>query len=219
MKKLANSQTFDNIYGKNPTWTEDRQDFEKDNDMDGIDDNHYIEWTYKYFPIKMNETKLKDFMVNNNIDDLSTIEINQEVKAVQGAENLNNLEPCEIVGKPLSNPFEIFTYEPLQKIIKCKTYNKKIIAETQLDKFSIESAYCNGNNHLFISGGVNPVTRESIDLFWDIDLKETNLGAPIKIIPKKNHSMLYDNKKVYIIGGDDQNCIYINVEKKSVNNL
>ena len=213
------STIWEKTYNVEVTLEKIAQDFKMENDMDGIDDNHYIEWTYKYFPIKMNETKLKDFMVNNNIDDLSTIEINQEVKPVQGEENLNNYEPCEIVGKPLSNPFEIFTYEPLQKIIKCKTYNKKIIAETQLDKYSIESAYCNGNNHLFISGGVNPVTRESIDLFWDIDLKEINLGSPIKIIPKKNHSMLYDNKKVYIIGGDDQNCIYIDVEKKSANNL
>ena len=195
------------------------QDFKNDNDMNELDDNYFIQWTYNNHPIKMDSTKLKVFMTNNNINETVQIEINQDVLPVPGTENLNKVEPCEIVGKPLFNPLEIFTYEPIQKIIKCKTYNKNLLKDTQLDKLSIESAYCNGNNHLYISGGVNPVTRESIDLFWDINLKENNLSHPEKIIPKKNHSMIYDNKKVFLIGGDDEATIYVDTETKNINNL
>ena len=216
------SNNWEKPYNIEATLETIAKDFKKDNDMDNLDSNVYIQWTYNNTQIKMDSTKIKDFMAINKIDGALEIEINQDVLAVPGTENENtNIEICEIVGKPLFNPFEIFTYEPNQNVIKCKSYNKKLLMDTQLDKLSIESAYCNGNNHLYISGGVNPITRESLDLFWDINLKENELSEPIKIIPKKNHSMIYDNKKVFLVGGDDETTAYINVdtETKNIHNL
>ena len=219
IKIPISSNVWERSYNIEATLETIAHDFKNINDMNELDENYYMQWTYNNHPIKMNSTKLKEFMAINNINEAIQIEINQEVLPLPGTENLNKVEPCEIVGKPLFNPFEIFTYEPIQKIMKCKTYNKKLLTDTQLDKLSIESAYCNGNNHLYISGGVNPVTREPIGLFWDINLKENNLSYPTEINAKKNHSMIYVNKKVFLIGGDDESTIYIDTETKNINNL
>ena len=95
-------------------------------------------------------------------------------------------------------------------------YNKEKIKEIGLNKFGVDSAYCNGNNHLYISGGMEQSTKESIDLFWDIDLMNNMFNAPIKMFPKKNHSMIYIEKKVYIIGGDDVNTSFYDEEDKNI---
>jgi hypothetical protein len=65
------------------------KDFKKDNDMDNLDNNFYIQWTYNNTQIKMDSTKIKDFMAINKIDNALQIEINQEVLTVPGTENEN----------------------------------------------------------------------------------------------------------------------------------
>ena len=197
------------------------QNFKNENDMDTINKNYFIEWTFNNSPIEMNKQKLKDFIMEKNIKEGSPIEICQKIKPKNGNNHINTLEFCEIVGKPLFNPFEIITFITNQKLIKIKTYNKRQIAHNELDKFSVESAYCNGNNYLFISGGTDPSsTRAPLDFFWEIDLKTDILDNPIKMgIQKKNHSMIYADKKVFIIGGDNEKCIYYDTEKKTMNNL
>ena len=168
------------------------QNFKTENDMDTINKNYFIEWTFNNSPIDMNNKKLKDFIIEKNIKDGSPIEICQKIKPKGDKNTLNTLEISEIVGKPLFNPFEIIVFITNQKLIKIKKYNKSQIAKNQLDKFSIESAYCNGNNYLFISGGKDPTTKAPLDLFWEIDLKSDTLNNPIKMgIQKKNHSMIY----------------------------
>jgi hypothetical protein len=63
---------------------------------------------------------------------------------------------------------------------------------------------------------VDQSTKESIGLFWDIDLMNNIFDAPIKMFPKKNHSMIYIEKKVYIIGGDDINTLCYDEEDKDI---
>ena len=219
------SKIWEKTYNIEETLEKVAKDFTEENDMDFLDDNYYIVWTYNNQEIKMDDTKIKNFMEDNQINDSSPIEIHQEIKPVPGNENINNLDiEYEIVGKPFFNPFEIFTYDITNKKIKFIKFQKKIINESQLDKFGVESAYCNGNNHLYISGG-SSITRESLDLFWDFDLKEiknnnnNNLNVATKIIPKKNHSMIYYNNKVFLVGGDNENTIYVDTENKNVHDL
>ena len=215
-----NSNMWEKAFNIEETLENIAQNFKTENDMDTINKNYFIEWTFNNFPIEMNTKKLKDFIVENNIKDGSPIEICQKIKPKVGKNNINALEICDIVGKPLFNPFEIIIFITNQKIIKIKTYNKRYISQNELDKFSIESAYCNGNNYLFISGGVDSSTRAPLDLFWEIDLKSDNLNNPIKMgIQKKNHSMIYSEKKVFIVGGDNENCIFYDIETKTINNL
>ena len=188
--------------------------FKVENNMDTINENYYIQWTYNDSPIEMNSKKLKTFISENNISDSLPVEFNQKIKPKEGRENMMLKDICEIVGKPLYNPFEIVTFEPHKKSMRIKKYNNKLITSSELYKFSIESAYCNGKNHLFISGGVDSSTKGILDLFWDIDLKGDELNPPIQIIPKKNHSMIYTENKVYIIGGHDLNTIMYDVGQK-----
>ena len=192
-------------------------DFKFENGMDIIQKNHFIEWRYKKQIIKMDTRTIKSLLPDENMEDIPPIELEQEIKLMEGEEI--KLEICKIVGKPFYNPFEIYTFEPKRNLIKTKKYSQNLIVENELDKFSIESAYCNGNNHLFLSGGVNPITQASVDLFWDIDLGSNDLSSPIKMIPKKNHSMMYDEKKVYIVGGDDEITLFYNTETKIMDKL
>ena len=196
-------------------------DFKNEENMDTINKNYFIEWTFRNSPIEMDSKKLKEFIVENNIDENSPIDINQKIKLRKDKQNLINLEIGEIFGKPLFNPFKILIVESKKNMsINTKRYNEKRVSDVQLNKFSIESAYCNGNNHLFISGGVDPFTRATLDLFWYIDLKSENLNHPIKMNnPKKNHSMIYGDKKVFIVGGEDENTSYYDIENQTMNNL
>ena len=196
-------------------------DFKFENGMDIIQKNHFIEWRYQKQIIKMDTRTIKSLLPDENMEDIPEdippIELEQEIKLMEGEEI--NLEICRIVGKPFYNPFEIYTFEPNRNLIRIKTYSQNLIVEKELDKFSIESAYCNGNNHLFLSGGLIPITQGSIDLFWDIDLGSNDLNSPIKMVPKKNHSMMYDEKKVYIIGGEDEITLFYDTETKIIDKL
>ncbi len=219
VKIPINSSYWEKVYNIEAALEQVAIDFRKDNDIDAIQENYYIDWKYKDNSINMDsKKKLKYFIAEDNSNDSPTIEITQEIKLKPGKEDKIILEINELVGKPFFNPFEISIFQTKQQAIKIKTYNKKLISQTQLDKFCVESAYCNGNNHLYISGGVNPATKNAIDLFWDIDLKEDNLDNPIQIIPKKNHSMICCDKKVYIVGGQDKNTLFYDCDTKSITN-
>ena len=188
-------------------------DFKSDNNMNSIQKNHYIEFSFKNEPLEMNSHPLKDLIH----DDTNTIHIAQEIKPIPGTEKLDQDEAIDIVGKPFSDPFQIYTFEVQPKTIKILQFNSEQIKKKGLDKFGIDSAYCNGNNYLYISGGIDQVTHENIGLFWAIDLKGKNFEDPLKMISKKNHSMIYSERKVYIIGGEDTNTMLYDTEKKEIN--
>ena len=221
VKIPINSSVWEKSYNiENTTLNQIASDFKYENGMDIIQKKHYLEWRYKGKPIEMNSTKIKYFItIEDDLDNLPPIEITQQIRLIPCEIDYNKLKISEIVGKPFFNPFEIFTFETNQKIIKIKNYNKNIINQTKLNKFGIDSAYCNGKNHLFISGGLDPITNENLDLFWDIDLKNNNLGSPIKmLIPKKNHSMIFEEDIVYIIGGDDESTMFYDTQTKTITN-
>ena len=189
-------------------------DFKEENNMNVIKKNYFIEWSFKNNPIEMDAKPLKSLLNAN--EDLNTIHIAQEIKPIPGMEDSEIDEKIELVGKPFSEPFEIFSFETKKKIIRTKLYNQEKIREIKLDKYGIDSAYCNGNNHLFISGGVDHDTNEVIDLFWEIDIQENIFRPPVKMNPKKNHSMIYSGKKVYIIGGDDERTMIYDENNKII---
>jgi len=166
--------------------------------------NYYYKWSYKNNPIEMTVAPLKS-IVN---EDTNKIYFMSQIKPISEKGNLEN-DTSIIIGKPFSDPFEILIFESKKKVIKTRLYNKEKIKEIGLDKYGVDSAYCNGNNHLYISGGMDQSTQESIGLFWDIDLINNIFNVPIKMFPKKNHSMIYIEKKVFIIGGEDVNTSFM----------
>ena len=189
-------------------------DFKEENNMNVIKKNYFIEWSFKNSPIEMGTSPLKSLLNAN--DDLNTIHIAQEIKRIPDMEDSEIDEKIDIVGKPFSEPFEIFTFELKKRVIRTKLYNQDKIKEIKLDKFGVDSAYCNGNNLLFISGGVDHDTNGVIDLFWEIDIQENIFRPPVKMNPKKNHSMIYSCKKVYIVGGDDESTMIYDENSKKI---
>jgi len=217
IKVPVNDNIWEKQYSIEAALEQVANDFKSANGMDIIQKNHFIEWRYKDQIIEMDKRKIKSFLPDENMVNIPPIVLEQEIKLMEGEEI--NLNICRIVGKPFYNPFEIYTFEPSRNLIKFKKYSQNLIVEKELDKFSIESAYCNGNNNLFLSGGVNAYTQEGLDLFWDIDLGTDDLSSPINMVPKKNHSMMYDDKKVYIVGGEDEKTLFYDTETKSMNKL
>ena len=217
IKVPINDFLWEKQYNIEATLEQVANDFKSANEMDIIQKNHFIEWRYKDQIIKMDTRKIKSFLPDENMQNIPPIVLEQEIKLIEGEEI--NLEICRIVGKPFYNPFEIYTFEPSRNLIRFKRYSQNLIAEKELDKFSIESAYCNGNNHLFLSGGLNPNNQGGLDLFWDIDLGTDDLSSPINMVPKKNHSMMYDDKKVYIVGGEDEKTLFYDTETKNMNKI
>ena len=188
-------------------------DFKAENGMNSLQKNFFIEFSFKNNPIKMDQTPLKS-LINEDILLNKTIHIVQKIKPVPGTENLEEIS--DVVGKPFSEPFMIYTFEPKTKIIKPFLFNAEKIKKCELDKFGIDSAYCNGDNHLFISGGLDQATNEAIGLFWVVDLKKMIFNYPIQMYPKKNHSMIYIDKKVYIVGGCDVQSMIYDVENRQI---
>ena len=209
---LITGGCWEKHYNVETTLNQIALDFKKENNMSSIQKNHYIEYSFKNNLLDMDSTPLKALIEGET----ATIHIAQEIKSIPGTDKLENDEHIEIFGKPFYEPFQIFTFEIKHKLIKTRSYNPTKIREKKLDKFGINSAYCNGNNHLFISGGMDPITNENIGFFWDIDLRRNADLSPIKMFPKKNHSMIYINRKVYIVGGDDVNTMYYNEDNKEI---
>ena len=123
----------------------------------------------------------------------------------------------DMIGKPFNDPFEIFVFHKKDKSLKIQKYDKNIISENELDDFGPSSAYCNGNNHLYISGGETKTADIGL-YFWDIDLNTQGISKINMLKKKKNHSMIYipEKKWVFIVGGNDLSTLYYNTESKEI---
>ena len=200
-------------YNINTPLNQIETDFKTENGMNSLQKNFFIEFSFKNNPIDMDQTPLKS-LLDENILLSKTIHIVQKIKPVPGTEKLDEI--IDVVGKPISDPFLIYTFEPKAKLIKPFLFNEEKIKKCELDKFGVDSAYCNGHNHLYISGGIDQATNEVIGLFWVIDLKKMLFYNPIKIEPKKNHSMIYIDKKVYMVGGDNVKTMFYDIDKGEI---
>ena len=187
------------------------QDFKSENLID-VPDDYFLDFYFQNKELKPNDT-IKS-LLNYQIP---TLYINQMVRKKPIILN-RTFQPQypDLVGRPFSQPFEVFLFSREDKTLKIQLYDTDIINTLFLNEFCPSSAYCNGNNHLFISGGER-YNGELIDYFWEIDLKEQIIAEPTKIIPKKDHSMIYiPDKYVFIIGGNDKKCIFFNTETAEV---
>lgn len=207
---LISGDSWKKTYNIETSLSQIASDFQLDNNMKEIQKNYFIEYSYKNNIINMDSSPLKSLID----EETTSIHINQIIKPIPGDGNLS--DNIDIIGKPILDPFQIYCFEIKSKIFKKILYNEEKIKEKGLDKIGVKSSYCNGNNHLFISGGEDQASNENIGLFWDIDLKEDNDFSPIKMFPKNNHSMIYIEKKVYIIGGDDVNTLIYDMEDKEI---
>ena len=189
-------------------------DYKNENNLN---EDNIIEFTYNNSLFHIDSRLLRSIITEEEQDEIL---IEQKIMKLKSFDELKNVEPINFIGRPMANPFEIYIYDISKKIIKRVKYAKEKVDNLELDKFGINSAFCNGVNHLFISGGVDPKTNEDINLFWDIDIENNKLKGKIKMpLPKKNHNMIYYNKGVYIIGGEDKKSFYYNIENMEIMNM
>ena len=182
-------------------------DFKKENNIN----NDFIEFTMNNSKIAMNSRLLESIIIE---EDQNEIILEQKINEDEITNLENYIKQIDFISRPMSNPFEIYIFEIEKKLIKRLKYTKEKVQIFELDKYGENSAFCNGMNHLFISGGIDPITNEELNLFWDIDIENNCLKNKIKMpISKKNHNMIYFNETVYIIGGDDENTIFYDTIK------
>ena len=189
------------------------QDFKSENILD-MPDDYFLDFSYQNKILKPKEPI--SYLLNSQIP---TIYINQIIRKkpllFKETPFSSNLYP-DLIGRPFSPPFEVFLFSSTDKTLTIQSYDEDTINDLFLNEFCKSSSYCNGNNHLFISGGEKE-NGELIDNFWEIDLKEQIIAEPTKIIPKKNHSMIFiPDKYVFIIGGNDTKCVFFNTETAEV---
>ena len=185
-------------------------DFKEENNVD-IPKDYFMDWNCKNKSLKMTD-KIKTLLVQ----EVPTIFFNPEMKKKPLIIQENDIIP-QVIGKPFNNPFEIFLFKKADKNLKIQTFNKNIINNLGLNDYSPSSAYCNGNNQLFISGGETK-NNKIINKFWQIDLGDNNfLNNPLIIPPKKNHSMIFiPPQYVFVIGGNDKKTFYFDSEKQEI---
>ena len=198
------------------------KEFDKDEKIQKIVDEFRIE-----------NNKPEEFFMqlkhNNNIvnleDPIETLISNNDTKIILNInlekDNLDsgNANKFELIGKPLSNPFQVQVYNRNNNQIKLINFDKNEILNNKIENYSIDSAYCNGNDHLYISGGENK-NNLILNDFWDIDLKNKKIEKICDLIkPKKNHSMICISEKyIFIVGGNSKQTFYYDIEKKEINN-
>ena len=182
---------------------------------------------------RIENNKPEEFFIqlkhNNNFvnleDPIKTLISNNDNKIILNInlekDNLDygNANKFELIGKPLSNPFQVQVYNRNNNQIKLINFDNNEILKNKIENYTIDSAYCNGNNHLYISGGENK-NNLILNDFWDIDLKNEKIEKICDLIePKKNHSMICISEKyIFIVGGNSKQTFYYDIEKKEIKN-
>ena len=167
-----------------------------------------------------NGVDISDNFLKNIRNRKVSIDINDRIQTLlDNIHIFNENMISNLVGKPFNNPFEVFVFDKSSKILNIQAFDENQIKSLGLNYYSPSSAYCNGNNHLFISGGEQD-GNQIIDKFFDIDLKTNNIDGPYIISPKKNHSMVFISpEKVFIVGGNDTKSFYFDTNEKTIIDL
>lgn len=150
-----------------------------------------------------------DLVIEVNLTGLEDLPLNTDT----AYQNVNFL------ARPLVDPFEIAIFEKDTGKFRIESLNEDLQNHAEIRVYSELSAYCNGNNHLYISGGEY---NNSVILghFWDIDISKKTIlkNKPGLSTPRKLHSMVYvPNKYVFIVGGIGVKSVeFYDTEKKEI---
>lgn len=118
------------------------------------------------------------------------------------------------LGKLCFDPVNLFVYDIKNKVFHIKNYKSDEF--NNLEKLNNSSSYCNGDNKLFVSGGISN-EGEIIENLWIFDLIEYNIEFISNLAPKNNHSLIYiPSKYIFLVGGSDEKVIYYNILEKKI---
>ena len=163
------------------------------------------------------EDTLKSLISSVDINEVSEIKIWLELEEIEISSNniINNLdEKMNIIYKPKSNPFSIFSFNTILGIVTLESYPQNVITLNELDKYNNSSAYCNSPNDLYISGG--NIDNNYSKNFWIIDNSKKLITKKDMPFQKSNHSMIYLKEKyILITGGNNLKTFFYDINKNS----
>ena len=184
------------------------------------DENYklYLKPSYKINDIIFEkEVNIKSLLQSINISELSEIKLWLELEEKKESYNIikNNLdEEINMIYKPKSNPFSIFSFNINLGIVTLVPYEENIVTLYELDKFDSFSAYCNSPNGLYLSGG-NEKNNDSNN-FWIIDNNKKIINKKEMPFKKSNHSMLYLKEKLILVaGGDNLKTLFYDISQNT----
>ena len=118
------------------------------------------------------------------------------------------------IGKLCFQPFDLFIYDIKKRIFHVQKYRYE--DNSNFEKLTNSSSCCNGDNKLFISGGIDN-EENIIDKLWIFDLINYQVECLSNLAPKNNHSMIYiPSKYIFLVGGNDQNVSYFDINEKKL---
>lgn len=121
----------------------------------------------------------------------------------------------DFIGKLCFEPLLLFVYECKKNTFQVKKFDH---SQINLEELNSSSSYCNGDNKLFVSGGVDN-NENILDKLWIFDLTDYNIDNSIQISPKKNHSMIYIPRNyIFFVGGSDEKVFYLDINEKKIEN-
>ena len=149
-------------------------------------------------------------MSEGNVEKVEDPVEDGEQKGIELSNMMLNIP--DLIGRPFNNPFDVEVFDKNKNTLNLLDLSPENITETTIENYSPLSSYCNGNNHLYISGGINK-DNAILNDFWDIDLKNKTIEKiPEGIYPKKNHSMIFiPEKYVFIVDGNDKKTFYYDI--------
>ena len=205
---LKNGCFWEKNYFQNEKIQKVIDDFKEANNEE-IPEEYLSDWKHKNKSLKMTD-ELRTLLVN----EIPTLYLSHE-EHNRPPIVINEEKIPDIIGKPFSEPFEVFIFHKSDKILKIQKYENDLIERNELNNFGSSSSYCNGNNNLFISGGEKK-SLEMIDKFWKIDLEKKEIET-IPMAPKQNHSMIYiPGGYVFIVGGNDKKTFYFDEQNNQI---
>lgn len=166
------------------------------------------------FNIKENDNNILSNQENNILHSKKENDIKEDEKI----ESLLQIDQDPYIpnylGKLCFDPINLFIYDIKNKVFRIQNY--KIEENNNLEKLNYTSSYCNGNNKLYVSGGINN-EGEIIDSLWIFDLVEYYVEFIPNLSPKNNHSLIYiPSKYIYLVGGIDEKVVYYNINEKKI---
>lgn len=206
-----NSGQWEKSYNAQESLSQIPIDFKREN---SIPENIKIDFIYKNKILNMDATKI-DSLIENNSKEITIYHQITDPNYV-----IINEDTTNFFAKPFYSPFELIILNKKNKNFISYSFDEDTIQEKLLYKCNKTSSYCNGNNYLFISGGVDS-QHKPIKIFWSINLENFDVIENSNQMPgMKNHSMIYikvnNNQRVYMIGGGNTKTYY-DINTKGIN--
>ena len=192
----------------NEIWEET---YEKEDQIKTMIDSYESKTNNEFPKALLNKIKSsKDKNVTNNEEQLINYITGYEEKNFVLDQNEDTYIP-DIIGKPFENPFSIITYIKREKAFKFLKFTGNDDLQ-ELENYGPSSAYCNGNNILFISGGEKN-DGDYLNKFWKIDLTNAEIETS-DMASKKNHSMIaIPGSYVFIVGGQNKETFFFDLNE------